>query len=192
MPERGLAPGELAAIDLTAGNRMRVTAAADGQDAEMVVHDAADPRHRLSTLVTGLAEEAYTLRPGLRLWTERYQPLLRVESLSSEEHDIVLEACTPWLNEALGHRCGGRSCWEGFREWLDGRGLPEKWVPYPVGIFRRTGELDGRYRMLASESRVGDYVEFSAEAPCVALVTSCAIGQPADGKERIKVSWNES
>lgn len=192
MPERGLTPGEMVAVTLAPGDRLRVTAVEDGQVAEMVAHDAVDPRHRLSTLVTGLAEEAYTLRPRLTLWTEGYEPLLEVESLSVEGHDIVLEACTPWLNEALGHECGGPSCWEGFRDWLAERGLPEKWVPYPVGIFRQTAEVDGKYGMLDGVSRKGDQVEFSAEAPCVALVTACAIGQKADGKERIEVSWNEA
>lgn len=192
MGEARLAPGELAVAELAADARLRVAAAAPGQVAELVVHDADDPRHRLSTLLTSLAEEAYTLRPGMRLWSEEYRPLLRVEAVSTDAHDLMLEACTPWLNRELAPDYRGASCWEAYAGWLGERGLDPKWVPYPVGLFRRVGEHEGAFGLCEATSEPGDSVSFVSESPCVALVTACPLGsRPGAGKHTIEVRWDD-
>ncbi|MDO8187662.1 DUF1989 domain-containing protein [Conexibacter sp. JD483] len=192
MPEVKLAAGTMAVAALSPGDTLSVRALVAGQVAELVAHAAADPRERLSTLLTGLAEGAYTLREGMTLWSQEYSPLLRVEELSNEQHDLALEACTPWIARALGNEPVGTCCWSSFRAWLEQEGLPEKWVPYPVGIFKQAEERDGRYGLAPGSSAAGDFVRFSAASPCTVLVSACALttgGEP--GVPAIEVTWND-
>ncbi|MBB4661403.1 DUF1989 domain-containing protein [Conexibacter arvalis] len=193
MPDVTLTAGSAAAISLSPGDALSVRAIVAGQVAELVAHSAADPRERLSTLLTGLAEEAHTLREGMTLWSQEYRPLLRVEELTNDEHDLALEACTPWLGRALGAELVGDCCWTSFRAWLEGEGLPEKWVPYPVGIFKRADERDGRYGLRPGSSRPGDLVRFSAASACTVLVSACPLtrGAADPAAPVIEVTWNE-
>ncbi|MDO8211983.1 DUF1989 domain-containing protein [Conexibacter sp. CPCC 206217] len=191
MPEVELAAGTMAVATLAPGDSLCVRALVAGQAAELVAHAAADPRERLSTLLTGLAEGAYTLREGMVLWSQEYRALLRVEELSNERHDLALEACNPWVSRALSATLAGDCCWTSFRAWLEREGLPEKWVPYPVGIFKQADERSGRYGLRAGSSSVGDFVRFSAASRCTVLVSACPLtagGEP--GAPAIEVTWN--
>jgi uncharacterized protein YcgI (DUF1989 family) len=173
-----LASGGFAALSLRGGERLYVRALADGQAAELIAHRREDPRDRLSTLLTGLAENAYRPRVGMRFWSQDYSPLFRLEAQTHDRHDLMLEACNPWLNVALG--AAKASCWDNFRTALADLGLEEKWIPYPLGLWRQAGEMNGRFKLLPSSSRDGDEVVLQAEDDVVVIVSACPLSAPSE------------
>jgi uncharacterized protein len=191
VPERALAPGDAAAFELDRDESVVLDALASGQAAEVAFHRTADLRQRLSTLVTTLAEGIYQPRVGTRLWTQDYEPLATVEAQTHGRHDLMLEACSPWLNHALGSETGERSCWENFRDWARAAHLHEKWIPYPLGAFRQAGERDGGFELLEASSSVGDSIALRADDDITVIVSACPLSRAAvaPGTPSLRVRW---
>jgi uncharacterized protein YcgI (DUF1989 family) len=99
----------------------------------------------------------------------------------------MLEACNPWLNAALGET--RESCWKNFREALAELGLGEKWIPYPLGLWRQAGEVDGRFTLLPAASVAGDEVTLVAEDSVVVVLSACPLSAPRShhGAETLEV-----
>lgn len=173
-----LRPGDCVSVPLDSGQRLSVTALAGSQAAELIAHSAEDPRDRLSTLVTALAENIHEPSIGTHFWSQDYHPLFTILEQSHSHHDMTLEACNPGLQCALDGSSDRRSCFENFRAALAGIGLDEKWIPYPFGIFRRTGVLGGRFQLVAPASIAGDFVRLEAESPLFVVVSACPMGAP--------------
>jgi uncharacterized protein YcgI (DUF1989 family) len=184
-----LAPGEWHALALVAGSCVRIEALVDEQAVEVVAHAAEDPRERLSTLVTALAENVHEPVVGTRLWSQDYRSLLRVVEQTHSRHDLMLEACNPWLRSVLENEADGASCWANFREALGALGLGEKWIPYPFGVFRQAGERDGGFGLLAPSSRAGDQVTLEVERDLTLIASACPVGAPdvRDGAPTVRV-----
>lgn len=192
MPARTLAPGDWAAAELDRGERISVRALRAEQAAEVAIHRRPDPRERLSTLLTSLAEGTYTLYPGLPLHSQEYTELARVVSQTTDRHDLTLEACTPWLINELTGKPAERSCWSNFKQWADAAGIDEKWIPYPLGLFREAGEHEGRFQLRPGTSAAGDSVVLEASSACTVIVSACPLTCPsgADGQPALEVSWD--
>ncbi|MFN8232227.1 MAG: urea carboxylase-associated family protein [Actinomycetota bacterium] len=173
-----LGPGSWVKVDLDRGSTLDVRALVDAQAVELIAHDRANPRLRLSTLVTALAENVHRPRPGVRFWSQDYTPLIRLDSQSTDRHDMFLEACNPGLRAALYGSDEGPTCWENFRTALNEIGLAENWIPYPLGLFRETSEVDGRFHLAAASSRAGDHVGLVAEADLVIVASACPLSAP--------------
>lgn len=192
MPAKSLAPGAWTAAELEPGERISVRALRAGQAAEVAIHRRPDARERLSTLLTSLAEGTYTLYPGLPLHSQEYTELMRVVSQTNDRHDLSLEACNPWLNKALTGAPTNGSCWSNFKAWADAVGIDEKWIPYPLGLFRQAGEHEGRFQLLQGTSEAGDSVVLEASESCTVIVSACPLTCPPDAGEQptLEVSWD--
>ena len=190
MPSTSLIPGAWARIDLADRGSLRLQTVVHEQAIELVAHRAGDPAVRLSTLVTALAENVYQPRPDTRFWSQEYTPLFHLTSLTNDENDMMLEACNPDLNRSMFPGRTG-SCWANFREGLAGIGLGEKWIPYPLGVFRRAGESAGRFALLPAASRPGDEVSIVADAPIVVFASACPVSSPpeAAGRAVVELEW---
>jgi uncharacterized protein YcgI (DUF1989 family) len=193
VPERRLAPGACAALEIPRDGSIELVALAAGQAAEVAIHRTEDLRQRLSQLVTTLAEGIYQPRVGTRLWTQDYEPLMRVEAQTTDRHDLMLEACSPWLNKALfGDACTG-SCWENFNGWASEAGLDEKWIPYPLGVFRQAGERDGRFELREASSAAGDSLTLRAEDDVTVVVSACPVSRAAAPPDThtLELRWSD-
>ena len=190
-PAERVTTGGYVSLALAKGNHLRVRALAHGQAAELIAHRREDPQDRLSTLLTGLAENVHRPRTGMRFWSQEYSPLLRLEAQTTDRHDLMLEACSPWLNAALGATEG--SCWDNFRRVLAELGLSEKWIPYPLGLWRQAGEVDGRFMLLPATSEVGDQVVLAAEDDIIVVVSACPLSAPhaPDGADTLEVQCED-
>jgi uncharacterized protein YcgI (DUF1989 family) len=177
-----LRPGEWTAVTLAPEQQLVVSALAESQTAELIAHSAADLRDRLSTLLTALAENVHEPRIGTRFWTQDYHPLFRIVDQSHGQHDMMLEACNPGLVRAL-FGSDTPTCSENFGTALAEHGLEEKWVPYPLGIFRRCGEADGRFQLLTAASSPGDYITLEADTRLLVVVSACPIGAPKQASQ---------
>jgi uncharacterized protein len=179
MSSSTLTPGAWVRLDLVEGDLFRVRALADEQAVELVAHDARNPTVRLSTLVTALAENVHRPPAGTRFWSQDYTPLFRLVNQTNDRHDMHLEACNPWLNRALFGATDDRSCWTNFRDALQVLALGEKWIPYPLGLFREGGVLGDRYELLPATSARGDEVLFAADVAIVVIASACPVSSPA-------------
>lgn len=191
MPMATLAPGGSARLDVHPGQTFAIRALVGQQAVEVIAHDAADPMIRLSTLVTALAENVHQPQVGTRFWSQEYTPLFQVVEQTTGRHDMLLEACNPWLNAALYGATDDRSCWSNFRLALEAMGLGEKWIPYPLGLFREAGEIDGRYQLLPAVSQAGDAVLFVAETTIVVIASACAVSAPSfpTTEATVEIEW---
>lgn len=177
-----LTPGEWQTYALPAGARVRIEALVGGQAVEVIAHAADDPRDRLSTLVTALAENVHEPAAGMTLWSQEYRPLLRVLEQTHSKHDLMLEACNPSLRSALGNR-GDGSCWQNFREAVSALGLSEKWIPYPFGVFRQAGEEGGAFALLPASSRARDHLILEAMCDLTLVASACPLSAPDVGAD---------
>jgi uncharacterized protein len=168
--------GEWHAFSMRMGSSLQIEALLDRQAVEVIAHAADDPRDRLSTLVSALAENVHEPAVGTTLWSQEYRPLLKVVDQTHGRHDMMLEACNPWLRAALGHQDHGASCWANFREALAALGLAEKWIPYPLGVFKQAGEHNGRFGLLTPSSQAGDQMTLAAERDLTLIASACAHG----------------
>lgn len=188
-----LEPGRWSRLDLAPNESFVVRTLVDRQAVELVAHEAADPRIRLSTLLTALAENVHQPRAGTRFWSQEYTPLFQLTEQSIAQHDMFLEACNPALNAALTSSVRSGSCWENFRDGLEGLGLSEKWIPYPLGIFREASEIDGRFQLQQSPSSSGDSVRFIAENAIVLIASACPLSAPPLAVEgpTVEIEWGD-
>lgn len=186
--------GEWKAISLMSGTNLTIRALYPGQAVEFIALSSADPRERLSTTVTTLVEHVNTLRSGTRLLSQNCISLLTVVDLTNDVHDLMLEACNPALNRALYGAKDDTSCWKNFRDALQDIGLDEKWIPYPLGVFRQAGELNDRYQLLAASSRKGDYVRLLVEEDIIAIASACPVSAPslAEAIETVELEWENA
>jgi uncharacterized protein YcgI (DUF1989 family) len=191
MRER-LGPGDWRAIPLQAGEGVRVAVLVAGQTVEVIAHRLSDPRERLSTTLTTLVEYVHQPYPGMPLWTQHHQPLIRVADQTHGRHDLQLEACTRYVNNELGGHDADFSCTENFVAALAELGLGPKWVPYPLGLFRQCGEVDGRFGLLPGTSAPGDVVELVADAPSTVVVSLCPLRGAALGVPTIELTSTET
>jgi len=191
MASIALVPGEMRRLDVGPGERFAFRTLVGGQAVELIAHDAAAPKVRLSTLVTALAENVHRPQPGTRFWSQEYTPLFRLVEQTSDQHDMLLEACNPWLNAALFGAKDDRSCWSNFRAALEPMGLGEKWIPYPLGLFREAAETAGRYRLLQGTSRAEDQVAFVAETAIIVIASACPVSAPplAGASPTVEIDW---
>jgi uncharacterized protein YcgI (DUF1989 family) len=187
-----LAPGEWRAVALAPGERLRVEALVAAQTVELIAHRRDDPRQRLSTTLTGLVEYAHQPHVGMPLWTQDHQPLLRVADQSHERHDMQLEACTPFVNCELGGHDVDYSCAANFAAALAELGLGPKWIPYPLGIFRAAGEVDGGFALLPGTAARGDFLEVAAETALTAVVSLCPLRGAPPGAPTIALTRKEA
>jgi uncharacterized protein YcgI (DUF1989 family) len=98
------------------------------------------------------------------------------------------------LNKALfGDGCTG-SCWENFREWARGEGLDEKWIPYPLGVFRQADERDGRFALREASSSAGDAFSLRADDRVTVVVSACPVSRPpvATDTPTLEVRWSDA
>jgi uncharacterized protein YcgI (DUF1989 family) len=185
--------GEWASFRLPAGANVRVSTLQPHQAVEVIAYMLDDPTDRLSTTLTTLVEYAHTLRAEMRVWTQNGRPLLRVLDQSGDKHDLQLEACNRDLIRALGLETPA-SCLDNFRAALHPLGLADKWIPYPIGLFRQCGELEGRFQMLPASSRSGDHVSFRTENPIFLVASACPLSGSAAvqfASVRVEVSDHE-
>jgi uncharacterized protein YcgI (DUF1989 family) len=84
------------------------------------------------------------------------------------------------------------SCWENFRDALATVDLPEKWIPYPLGIFRSCGIVDGRFQLLPATSSGGDFMDLVAESDISVVVSACPVSAPrtTEGVRTARIAWS--
>ncbi|GAA3615359.1 urea carboxylase-associated family protein [Nonomuraea rosea] len=163
------------AVQVRAGQRVRVTDLEGGQVGDVFAFAAQDVNEHLSASHTRAATSRLFPAHGERFVTDRRRPILTlVGDTSPGRHDMLIAACDPERYRALGVAGFHASCADNLARSLAGLGLAVAVTPQPVNVFMRIPVADdGRLSWLTAISRPGDAITFEAAMDCVFVVSAC-------------------
>ena len=178
-----VAPGSGAALEVAAGERLRVALPDGAQVCDLIAFCLEDPQERFGSSVTRQREGAHP-RVGTTLWSAPpwERPLLRLvadtvahqrTARGAESHDLLFGRCSEaWRRLYYGSATPG--CQENLAAAIAPHGLAPTDVHDPLNLFMRTGlGADGRLFFEDPDARAGDYVDLLAERPCLVAVSAC-------------------
>ncbi|GLW66532.1 hypothetical protein Arub01_47760 [Actinomadura rubrobrunea] len=162
------------AVQVAAGQRVRVVDLEGGQVGDLFAFAAGDTGEHLSASHTRSVTSRLFPQVGEAFVTNRRRPILTlVSDTSPGRHDMLIAACDPARYEAL-DAPGHPSCARNLDLALAELGLSVATTPQPVNVFMRIPvEESGRLRWLPAESRPGDAITFEAVMDCLVVVSAC-------------------
>lgn len=165
-----------AALDLRAGETIRVVSPHGHQVADFFAFNAQDSTEYLSarhSLVSS-TRQLYP-RAGQTFLTSLRRPILKfVEDGANERHEMLLAACDPARYALLGVQGHHASCAENLQTAMAARGIVVTEIPQPLNLFSSTrAESDGAILTYANASEPGDYAVFAALMDCIVVVSAC-------------------
>lgn len=176
-----IAPRSGAAFALDRGEKLRVVDLEGGQVADLLAFNRLEPRERLSTGATIDNNGSLRLRPGDCLYSNLYNPLLRLVEDTVGAHDLLHPPCSPAMYRCqYGIEEGHPSCFENFVAVLKEHGIEESLIATPFNIFMHTRvHADGRVEVKEPLSGPGDYIVLEAEKDLLVAVTACSVEESA-------------
>lgn len=174
------------ALELAAGQYLRVTDLEGGQVVDMAVFSAANPREMLSlpyTRARYAADEGSTFYPGDRvvagdvLRSTLYSPMLRIVEESAEikgVHGVDGRMCNRHLYAAYGEP-NKDGCQEIIANLIASYGLGPEEVPDCFDIFMnyRHDCAQGRWVIGEGVTRPGDWILFRAKMDVIVALSNC-------------------
>ena len=167
--------GYWAQLQISAGERIRVTALEGPQVADFWAFDAGDTNVFLSAEHTRSTLEKLMPEPGDGLFSNRRHAMLTVvEDTSPGTHDMLMSACDPRRYEILGHEGHHRSCAENLCMAMDEAGATAHELPSPFNIFQNvTITNDNSLAIVPPKVEAGQYLEMQAEMDLLIVVSAC-------------------
>ena len=193
MPETGsaehhvLAPQSGMALILRNGQKLRVIDVEGKQVADLVAFSKNDPQEMLSTAVTIDMIGSLMIAVGSFLYSNRYNPMLKVLEDTVGRHDILHPACSPPMyRRQYGIEGPHPSCQQNLADALCRHGIIEP-IPTPLNIFMNTSILkDGSIRIEEPLSAAGDFIEFGAEMDLIVGLAACSVEESSCNAYRCK------
>lgn len=182
-PTRVVVPaGESRAIDVKAGQILRIEAREDGATAMLFAFDRAQPDIFMSVHHTRVFSNSYVLQAGMRIVSNRRRALMVLGKDSIGTHDLLMPASTTaWL--AANGYAGQTGCVESVSAIIQEQGLTPPRLPDPINLFMHV-DLDqqGRIIPLPSRTRAGDFIACRVVADMVFVVSACCTGVPGNDR----------
>jgi hypothetical protein len=179
-----LSPRTGAGFVVRRGEVLRVIDPEGEQVADLVAFDHADPKRWLSSGRTIDYANRIFLRAGDTLYSNRSDPMLRIESDTSGGHDFLLTPCSPEMFAKLyGITSPRPSCFGNLVRNLSAFGIDADRIPTTLNVFmsvipdQETGELT----IGTPTSKAGASVEFRAERDLIVGLTACSAEKSNNG-----------
>jgi uncharacterized protein YcgI (DUF1989 family) len=172
--------GESKAIEVKAGQILRIEARDPGAVASMFGFGRANPEVFMSVHHTRVFSNSYVLQAGMRIVSNRRRALVVLGKDTSGKHDLLLPASTTaFLNEQnYGSQTG---CVESVSTVIDACGLRPPKLPDPINLFMHVAlHQDGRIEPLPNVTRAGDFVACRVVTDMVFIVSACCTGIPGN------------
>lgn len=176
-----IAAREGVAFALKKGQRLKVIDLEGGQVADLLAFRLDDTDEKLSTSVTIDNNGSLFPKKGNLLYSNCYNPLLRIIEDRVGSHDLLHPPCSPAMYQSQYNIKGEHpSCQANFTKVLRKYGITEKEINTPFNIFMHTEvNSDGRVVVKEPLSKAGDYIVLEAEADLVVAVTACSVEESA-------------
>lgn len=162
------------------GSILRITDLEGQQVVDFVAFDTNDMNHRLDPGVTMDVLRTCRIKPGQNLYSNRYEPLLKMIQDTVGVHDSFNSACRPEMYEVLYGKSNHASCYQNLNEALQPLGIQPPNQHYPFNLFMNTViNESGDISVLTPDSRAGDYVEMEALRDLTIGLSACPCEESA-------------
>ena len=173
-------PGRAFAAEVKAGELVQIMDVSGQQVADFVAFGLADRTEALSVGATRAAGGTMMLQQGMKLLSNRRNPMLELVEDTVGRHDMLFAACDPKRYKDDFGLDDHPSCREALTEALTPFGIGYDQIPDPVNLFmnvsiKQRGELEVREPL----SERNDYVILQAMMDCVIAVSACPQDQNA-------------
>lgn len=171
-----IAPRSGTAFRLAKGKILTIIDPFGGQVSDMVAFMADDVREALSNGRTFDHEERIQLGVGNRLWSNRANPMLELVEDSVGLHDFLLTPCSEaTFRRFYPDKPVHRGCLGNLAEALAPYGVEPDAIPVAFNIFMNVPvAADGSLRVIAPETRPGDFVRLHALDDLIVGLTACS------------------
>jgi uncharacterized protein len=172
--------GESRAINIKAGQILRIEAKDDGAVASMFGFSLTNHDVFMSVHHTRVFSNSYVLQAGMRIVSNRRRALMVLGKDTSGKHDLLLPASTSaYLNEQ-GY-AGQTGCVESVSAVVAACGLTPPKLPDPINLFMHVKlHQDGRIEPLPNTTRAGEFVACRVVADMTFIVSACCTGIPGN------------
>ena len=171
-----IAPRSGAALQLDAGQVLRVIDPRGTQVSDLVAYAAGDVREVISNGRTFDYEETIQLTTGHRLWSNRSNPMLRIEEDTVGRHDFLLTPCSEaTFRHFYPEHPVHRGCFGNLAEALAPYGIAPDAIPTAFNLFMNVPVAgDGSLRVDPPTSTAGDFIRMRAEMDLIVGLTACS------------------
>ena len=162
------------ALKVNKGSLLRITDLEGQQVIDFVAYDATDANHRLDPGVTMDVLRTYRIKPGQFVYSNQYQPLLKIVRDTVGVHDFFNSACRPEMYEVLYDKKNHASCYHNLNTALEPFGILPPDQHYPFNLFMKSVvDSEGKIDVVAPDSRAGDYIEMEALMDLTIGLSAC-------------------
>ncbi|MEM7122678.1 MAG: urea carboxylase-associated family protein [Pseudomonadota bacterium] len=171
------------AVDVAAGQTIRVTTPHGHQAADFFAYGAEDVSEWLSPMHTWVTTRSVKPRPGDQFLSRFRRPMLTLTGDTAQGcHDMLIAACDQKRYEQFGFEGHHRSCSENLAIVMNERGHAVAVTPQPVNFFTNT-LVDPEGALLSPPNPVapGAYVEMEALMDLICVVSSCPFDLKVEG-----------
>ncbi len=168
--------GKLTALNLRAGQILRVVDLQGKQVVDIVALVSSDPTEQLSCVYSVVLNRCWKLTTGHVLYTTRARPLFTITADTVGLHYAGGGYCTEEVNFLRYGVRGSKNCGDNLRTALDMLGLGGTSFSldscFNVNM-NLTYQPDGTMALNEPLSRPGDYLDLRAELDCAVALSNC-------------------
>ncbi len=170
---RQIRPGQAHAVEIGAGQLLQIVDVRGKQVADFVALRAGDADEFVSVAHTRSANGNLMLQQGMKLYSNRRNPMFELTEDSVGRHDMLIAACDPKRYEEL-DAPGHASCRVALSDALSPYGMTLDRVPDPVNWFMNVAILpNGEFEIREPISERNDYVILTALVDSVVAISAC-------------------
>lgn len=162
-------------IDVKQGQSITVIDIEGGQVVDFFAEATGNVNEFLSTGVTIDCNESLKLNVGNIIYTNLYQPMMKILSDDVGEHDLLHPCCRPEMYDFFYHNSEGHpSCFDNINKALE----EQRAIITPVNLFMHTKiNSDGSILVEEPLSKAGDKIILEALMNITLGVAACSVSE---------------
>jgi uncharacterized protein YcgI (DUF1989 family) len=171
-----LPPKGRIALDLMAGETLRIVDLDGQQVADLICFDKANMADKISPSTTVMLKGNIHLTTGDIIYSVDAWPMLRITRDTVGCHDILAGSCCPGLNRLRYGPIAEHqpSCRENLAAVMAPYGVRISEIPYPFNVFMNVPvSPSGDIEVIAPVSKPGDSIDLRAERDLVVAISNC-------------------
>ncbi len=173
-------PGQGFAAEVKTGQYLQITTVSGKQVADFVAFSADDSAEHLATSVTRSMNNSLMLQEGMKLYSNRRNPMFALIEDRVGRHDMLFAACDPRRYKDDYGLEGHANCREALTEALSTYEIGYDQIPDPVNWFMNVAIVErGALELRESLAERSDYVLLEALMDTVIAVSACPQDQNA-------------
>lgn len=162
-------------IDVKQGQNITITDIEGGQVVDLFAEVTGRPNEFLSTGVTIDCNESLKLKIEDTIYTNLYQPMMKVLSDDVGEHDLLHPCCRPEMYDFFYHNGEGHpTCFDNINNALE----EHRTIIMPVNLFMHTKiNTNGNISVETPISKAGDKIIIKALLDITLGVAACSVSE---------------